>query len=234
MGAKWMWSEAHQSAFDTVKRALVSELALAHYDPRLCTVLTVTRVRPAGRRVAQQQEDGSESDSVRFSGAHQYVRSANNVADYLSRSHPQARAAADGSGAGTCAASADVEDGEINSFWWPGIDADIDRAVGACAAARPGPGDRGNAFIWISLGGGRHPRRGGRALTTGVSPAQLMLGRNVRTRLDLLCPHKDVSKHVASAPSAASLAQNVSRSQTSQSKYFGRKRKLILPSVIKL
>ncbi|GBP89665.1 hypothetical protein EVAR_66997_1 [Eumeta japonica] len=45
----------------------------------------------------------------------QYVRSANNVADYLSRSHPR-RAAADGSGAGTCAASVDVEDGEINSY----------------------------------------------------------------------------------------------------------------------
>ncbi|GBP10039.1 Uncharacterized protein K02A2.6 [Eumeta japonica] len=41
MGAKWMWSEAHQSAFETVKRALESELALAHYDPRLSTVLTV-------------------------------------------------------------------------------------------------------------------------------------------------------------------------------------------------
>ncbi|GBP24713.1 Uncharacterized protein K02A2.6 [Eumeta japonica] len=54
-----------------------------------------------------------------------------------------------------------------------------------------------------------------------VSPAQLMLGRNVRTRLDLLCPRKDVPKHVAPAPSAANLAQSVSRSQISQSKYFG-------------
>ncbi|GBP22629.1 hypothetical protein EVAR_13909_1 [Eumeta japonica] len=62
--------------------------------------------------------------------------------------------------------------------------------------------------------------------TTGVSPAHLMLGRNVRTRLDLLCPRKDVPKHVAPAPSAANLAQNVSRSQTSQSKYFGGKKKI--------
>ncbi|GBP76399.1 Uncharacterized protein K02A2.6 [Eumeta japonica] len=62
--------------------------------------------------------------------------------------------------------------------------------------------------------------------TTGVSPAQLMLGRNVRTRLDLLCPRKDVPKHVAPAPSAANLAQSVSRSQISQSKYFGGKRKI--------
>ncbi|GBP03502.1 Uncharacterized protein K02A2.6 [Eumeta japonica] len=136
MGAKWMWSEAHQSAFETVKRALESELALAHYDPRLSTVLTVDASPTGlGAVLAQQQEDGSESDSVRFSGAHpnpfvlkpiishfyqylgtkrdpemtanrlqryalflsaynytvQYVRSANNVADYLSRSHPHAR-----------------------------------------------------------------------------------------------------------------------------------------------
>ncbi|GBP41392.1 Retrovirus-related Pol polyprotein from transposon 412 [Eumeta japonica] len=134
MGAKWMWSEAHQSAFETVKRALESELALAHYDPRLSTVLTVDASPTGlGAMLAQQWEDGSESDSVRFSGAHpnpfvlktdhkpllsifgnkrdpemtanrlqryalflsaynytvQYVRSANNVADYLSRSHPQ-------------------------------------------------------------------------------------------------------------------------------------------------
>ncbi|GBP47737.1 Uncharacterized protein K02A2.6 [Eumeta japonica] len=62
--------------------------------------------------------------------------------------------------------------------------------------------------------------------TTGVSPAQLMLGRNVRTRLDLLCPRKDVPKHVTPAPSAANLTQSVSRSQISQSKYFGGKRKI--------
>ncbi|GBP90842.1 hypothetical protein EVAR_99644_1 [Eumeta japonica] len=53
-----------------------------------------------------------------------------------------------------------------------------------------------------------------------------MLGRNVRTRLDLLCPRKDVPKHVAPASSAANLAQSVSRSQISQSKYFGGKRKI--------
>ncbi|GBP35335.1 hypothetical protein EVAR_20708_1 [Eumeta japonica] len=41
----------------------------------------------------------------------------------------------------------------------------------------------------------------------------------------LLCPRKNVPKHVAPAPSAANLAQNVSRSQTSQSKYLGGKRK---------
>ncbi|GBP76398.1 hypothetical protein EVAR_74447_1 [Eumeta japonica] len=71
MGAKWMWSEAHQSAFETVKRALESELALAHYDPRLSTVLTVDASPTGlGAVLAQQQEDGSESDSVRFSGAH--------------------------------------------------------------------------------------------------------------------------------------------------------------------
>ncbi|GBP89666.1 Uncharacterized protein K02A2.6 [Eumeta japonica] len=72
MGAKWMWSEAHQSAFETVKRALESELALAHYDPRLSTVLTVDASPTGlGAVLAQQQEDGSESDSVRFSGAPQ-------------------------------------------------------------------------------------------------------------------------------------------------------------------
>ncbi|GBP82347.1 Uncharacterized protein K02A2.6 [Eumeta japonica] len=102
-GAKWMWSEAHQSAFETVKHALESELVLAHHDPRLHTVLTV-EASPTGLDavLAQQQEDGSESDSVRFSGAHP---NANNVADYLSRSHPQAHAAADGSSARTCAAT---------------------------------------------------------------------------------------------------------------------------------
>ncbi|GBP84795.1 Uncharacterized protein K02A2.6 [Eumeta japonica] len=61
MGAKWMWSEAHQSAFETVKRALESELALAHYDPRLSTVLTVDASPTGlGAVLAQQQEDGSE------------------------------------------------------------------------------------------------------------------------------------------------------------------------------
>ncbi|GBP33889.1 Transposon Tf2-11 polyprotein [Eumeta japonica] len=185
--------ETHQSAFETVKRALESELALAHYDPRLSTALTVDASPTGlGAVLAQQQEDGSErviafasraltpSERVYsqiqkeataiifgvkkfhqylygradpfvlktdhkpllsifgnkkgipemtanrlqryalFLSAYnytvQYVRSANNVADYLSRSHPQARAAADGSGAGTCAASVDVEDGEINSY----------------------------------------------------------------------------------------------------------------------
>ncbi|GBP58917.1 Uncharacterized protein K02A2.6 [Eumeta japonica] len=378
----------------------------------------------------------------------QYVRSANNVADYLSRSHPQARGCRR-ERRGTCAASADVEDGEINSylhfissndqssitikeikvetqndpmlhsvvnfirngwprkcpffqlkpyyncrfqlnvedgcilrghkvviplnlqgrilrelhsshfgvvktkaearrrFWWPGIDADIESAVGACSActALP-PGPRATRALavparpWervhldmLSVAGGTlvvvdahskwvewapladgagtepvlrrlsemlgrfglprtivtdnatpftsarfrrycevndikhvtippyHPASNGQAeitvklikralktlmsetnsvsslehqvnkyllsyrnsvhSTTGVSPAQLMLGRNVRTRLDLLCPRKDVPKHVTPAPSAANLAQSVSRSQISQSKYFG-------------
>ncbi|GBP32218.1 Uncharacterized protein K02A2.6 [Eumeta japonica] len=424
MGAKWMWSEAHQSAFETVKRALESELALAHYDPRLSTALTVDRVRRAwapcwrsSRRTAprviafasraltqvnvfihkykRSDRDyfGVKSSTnicmagqihlfskpiishfyqylgtkgipemtanrlqryALFLSAYnytvQYVRSANNVADYLSRSHPQARAA-DGSGAGTCAASVDVEDGEINSylhfissndqssitikeikvetqndpmlhsvvnfirnedgcilrghkvviplnlqgrilrelhsshfgvvktkaearrrFWWPGIDADIESAVGACGtctALRPAPA-RAPPAPWpyparpwervhldmLSVAGGSHlvvvdahskwvewapladgagtepvlRRLSERALktlmsetnsvsslehqvnkyllsyrnsvhsTTGVSPAQLMLGRNVRTRLDLLCPRKDVPKHVAPAP----------------------------------
>ncbi|GBP59580.1 Uncharacterized protein K02A2.6 [Eumeta japonica] len=191
MGAKWMWSEAHQSAFETVKRALESELALAHYDPRLSTVLTVDasptglgrvgaaaggRLRevafasraltPSERVYSQIQKEATaiifgvkkfhqylygRADPFVLKTDHkpllsifgnkkgipemtanrlqryalflsaynytvQYVRSANNVADYLSRSHPQARAAADGSGAGTCAASVDVEDGEINSY----------------------------------------------------------------------------------------------------------------------
>ncbi|GBP35334.1 Transposon Tf2-11 polyprotein [Eumeta japonica] len=168
MGAKWMWSEAHQSAFETVKRTLESELVLSHYDPRLCTVLTVDASPTGlGAVLAQQQEDGSErviafasraltpSERVYsqiqkeataiifdvkkfhqylygradpfvlktdhkpllsifgnkkgipemtanrlqryalFFSAYnytiQYVRSANNVADYLSRSHPKAR-----------------------------------------------------------------------------------------------------------------------------------------------
>ncbi|GBP58918.1 Uncharacterized protein K02A2.6 [Eumeta japonica] len=43
----------------------------AHYDPRLSTVLTVDASPTGlGAVLAQQQEDGSESDSVRFSGAH--------------------------------------------------------------------------------------------------------------------------------------------------------------------
>ncbi|GBP11372.1 hypothetical protein EVAR_90073_1 [Eumeta japonica] len=161
MGAKWLWSEAHQSAFETVKRALESELALAHYDPRLRTAHTVGASPTGGRRVGAAAGGRlRESDGVRFSGARpkadpfvlktdhkpllsifgnkkeipemtanrlqryalflsaynytvQYVCSANNVADYLSRSHAQASAAADGSGAGTCAASADVEDGKL-------------------------------------------------------------------------------------------------------------------------
>ncbi|GBP48466.1 hypothetical protein EVAR_16134_1 [Eumeta japonica] len=69
-----------------------------------------TRVRPAwaprcrsGRRTAPRViafASRALTPSESYNYTVQYVRSANNVADYLSRSHPQARAAADGSSAG--------------------------------------------------------------------------------------------------------------------------------------
>ncbi|GBP64245.1 Transposon Tf2-11 polyprotein [Eumeta japonica] len=317
MGAKWMWSEAHQSAFETVKRALESELALAHYDPRLSTVLTVDASPTGlGAVLAQQQEDGSErviafasraltpSERVYsqiqkeataiifgvkkfhqylygipemtanrlqryalFLSAYnytvQYVRSANNVADYLSRSHRSARLPT-GAARGHARRAPMLRTGKLTH-----ADIEAQWARSACTALRPArpratralavparPWERVHLDM-LSVAGGTHlvvvdahskgwsglrsrtvraPSRyyGGSVKLRPVSPAQLMLGRNVRTRLDLLCPRKDVPKHVTPAPSAANLAQSVSRSQISQSKYFGGKRKLILPSVIKL
>ncbi|GBP12353.1 hypothetical protein EVAR_91958_1 [Eumeta japonica] len=184
MGAKWMWSEAHQSAFETVKRALNRNwrwrTTTRVYPP--CS--RSARVRPGGAVLAQQQEDGSESDSVRFwrsppcervysqiqkrsdrdyfgvksstnicmvgrsicsqtdqplyqylgtkgipemtanscKDMHflsaynytvQYVRSANNVADYLSS---LALAGARGCGSGADSTSADVEDGKLTLY----------------------------------------------------------------------------------------------------------------------
>ncbi|GBP47738.1 hypothetical protein EVAR_14270_1 [Eumeta japonica] len=87
--------------FRNGKTRLESELALAHYDPRLSTVLTVD-ASPTGLGAVGAAAGGR-------------LRDANNVADYLSRSHPQARGCRR-ERRGTCAASADVEDGEINSY----------------------------------------------------------------------------------------------------------------------
>ncbi|GBP95163.1 Transposon Tf2-9 polyprotein [Eumeta japonica] len=298
---------------ETVKRALESELALAHYDPRLSTVLTVDASPTGlGAVLAQQQEDGSERVIAFASRAltpservySQIQKEATAIIFGVKKFHQYLYGRADpfvlktdhkpllsifGNKKGIPEMTANrlqryalflsaynytVQRRRAVGSGGP-IDADIESAVGACGARRcglprparhsrpgrtPRPWERVHLDM-LSVAGGTHPSwwtrtlggvgsaRGRRTepvlrrlsemlgtpfIVRPVSPAQLMLGRNVRTRLDLLCPRKDVPKHVAPAPSAANLAQSVSRSQISQSKYFGGKRKLILPSVIKL
>ncbi|XP_050560567.1 uncharacterized protein LOC126912466 [Spodoptera frugiperda] len=96
-------------------------------------------------------------------------------------------------------------------LWFPGVDAALDRVAGACtvcAALRPAP-PHAPLAPWPLP-----PHPNSKNSTTDKSPAELVFGRSLRSRLDLLNPN------APSSSTSTDLTQTVARKQSLQAKHF--------------